>query len=192
MLDKKDVVSIIKSNISQEIFTPSSRREKDQILKDNPHHVYMFIGDGEIYVLGEGIGSRSNLLFEGYRAPAHLKALVTAAAFHTCKDIVRVIIPTKSKEEALMLETHLKNLFNFHADSLDTKANKIINARCSQLGYSGIDDLPNDILFAFESIVYATGTDIGTFKKNIKRRPDRYAGISSFVKSYVGGFYTDL
>ena len=192
MLDKKDVVNIIKNSISQEVFTPSSRREKDQILKDNSQHVYMFIGDGEVYVLGEGTRARSNLLFEGYAAPAHLKALVTAAAFHTCEDVVRVIIPTNSKEESLELETSLKKLFNFHSSSLDVKTDKIINARCTQLGYAGLDDLPNDVLFAFESIVYATGTDIGTFKKNIKRRPSRYTEISNFVKSYVGGFYTDL
>jgi hypothetical protein len=174
---------ILEGFINAEVVDGSNHMNRVLKQANTNTYVYVMIADNKIAVLGEGTGGRGYLIFPGRCAPAHLKAITAALATHTSKKIERVVIPTKSKEESLVIEKELFNTFNFHETSVDEKNKKLYEKRLLQIGRK--DMKSTAMLF----LMNATGTDMGTFKK-IRSLISKKE--NEFISAVFGGYYIDI
>lgn len=164
-----------------------SAKDMLDVLKqaDTKTYVYVMIADGEIIVLGEGTGNRGFVMFPGRAAPAHLKAITAALADSTADVVERIVIPTPGKEASIDIERCLFKEFNFHDVSVDQKNELLLEKRLKQLG----GELSKETKVALMPLLYATGTDMGTFKKYKHHLPgDVLESISEIFDNY----YTDI
>ncbi len=194
-MNNKEVKAQIEAVIGKEAFEVNSSKERLNVLKDHgvDKYVYILIADGKIELLGEGTGSRGNVMFPGMGAPAHLKAMPMALVYHTSNDIMRLIIPMEDKEEALLNESTLFAEFNFHNVSLDDKNDILWEKRREQLVAEGVSEADLDSAEGiFDSLLFATGTDIGTYKKLVKRGRRAHTKAAPTIAKIVGGYFTDI
>ena len=194
-MNNKEIKSQIEATTGKKAFEVSSSKDRLNILKEHntDKYVYILIADGKIELLGEGTGSRGNVMFPGMGAPAHLKAIPMALVYHTSNDIMRLVIPMEDKEEALLNESALFEQFNFHNVSLDDKNDTLWEKRRAQLINDGVKEEDLDSAEGiFDSLLFATGTDIGTYKKLVKKGRRAHSKAAPVIKKIVGGYFTDI
>ena len=148
-------------------------------------YVYVMIADNEIVILGEGSGARGYVMFPGRCAPAHLKAITAALTHKTAKDVECIIIPTSSKKESLDIESQLFKRYDFHDVSVDTKNEILLEKRLTQMDWN----ISNDVKIALMPLLYATGTDMGTYKKYKRHLPE---DVVQDISKVFGGYYKDI
>jgi len=181
--------------------------ERGQFTKDNKSKniVYILICNNEIIALGEGTIERSNVIYPGRSAPAHLKALACATATNLAKsrnqEIERIIIAAQNKEHASLIEHELFDLFPIKELSVDSKNLDLYAARLEDMERvkSIAQNLDEKISISrrdmytilLQPILKATGTDMGTFKKNMDTYESFVPGFKDYMRIYFGGYYTD-
>lgn len=148
-------------------------------------YVYIMVVDDQVLILGEGTGARGFVILPNRAAPAHLKAITAALGHHVYDDVVRIFIPTESKEESLEIERELFTTYDFHSISVDDKNTKLLEMREAQLGI----ELDQATRVALMPLLYATGTDMGTFKKYRKHLAPE---INKAITDIFGGYYKDM
>lgn len=148
-------------------------------------YVYLMIADGEVIILGEGTGARGFVTLPNRAAPAHLKAITAALAHHVYDKIVRIFIPTESKDESREIEAELFKTYDFHSKSVDDKNTLLLEMREKQLGLK----LDKESRVAIMPLLYATGTDMCTFKKYRKHLSKN---VNENIGKIFGQYYTDL
>ena len=161
--------------------------EANKLLKEyeTKTYVYVMLADNEIVILGEGSGARGYVMFPGRCAPAHLKAITAALTHKTAKDVECIIIPTSSKKESLDIEGQLFKMYDFHDVSVDTKNEILLEKRLAQMDWN----ISNDVKIALMPLLYATGTDMGTYKKYKQHLPEE---VVQDISKVFGGYYKDI
>lgn len=161
--------------------------EVNKLLKEynTRTYVYVMIADNEIVILGEGSGSRGYVMFPGRSAPAHLKAITAALTHKTAKDVECIVIPTNSKKESLDIEGQLFKRYDFHDVSVDEKNEILLEKRLTQMDWS----ISDDVKIALMPLLYATGTDMGTYKKYKRHLPE---DVVQDISKVFGGYYKDI
>lgn len=162
-------------------------KSKNEVLRKHKtrHYVYVMVADNEIVVLGEGVNSRGNVIFSGYSAPAHMKAFVAAMAHNAAEEVSRIIIPVINKNEALAIESELMTQFTFFEMSVDAKNEKWLEKRANQLKMK----IRENVKIALMPLIYATGTDMGTFKKY---RIHLSSEVNDTINKLFGNYYKDF
>lgn len=174
------------------IYTVQTKEEADKLLKEHKTNtfVYALFVDDEVVVLGEGTGSRKNVMFPGLKAPGHQKAAIAALASLTGKKVERKIIPTKNKSENLIIEVELKEKYNFHEKSVYEKNIEYYRKRLEQL------NIPENKMFTtlLYPILDAQGSEMGGFKKwiNTNEYADSFPGFREYVNKVFGGYFSDI
>lgn len=195
-------------------FVCNTNKEANLLLKEHNTNTYAYamVADGDVVVLGEGTDGRKKVMYPGYKALAHQKVFIAAAAHHVCKDVVRLIKPTKYKNEKSFnpnfnkktdriedfdtvlqintcIEDHLFNEFNFHEKTTVYKNMEYYYRRLKQLGIE-----ENKWFTSLMSpLLKSQGSDMGGFKEWVADW-DLFPngnGIQSYVSKILGGYYTD-
>lgn len=174
-------------NLFSNAVVVSAATEANRILKEKETktYVYVMIADDEIVILGEGTGGRGYVMFPGRCAPAHLKAITAALTHKTASVVECIIIPTSGKEESLTIESKLFNTYDFHERSVDEKNEMLLEKRLTQMDW----DISNDVRIALMPLLYATGTDMGTYKKYKRHLPEN---VVQDISKVFGGYYKDI
>ena len=165
----------------------STSQDINHVLKEyqTKTYCYVLICDEECVIIGEGTSSRGYVTLPGRAAPAHLKAITCALAYHTSTNHEVVIIPTHSKSESQEIEQEIKHMFDFHSETVDSKNEMLLEKRMQQLGKE-IDPVVKAHLLP---LLYATGTDMGTFKKY---KHTLSAEVMSGISEIFGGYFNDI
>ncbi|NBW58387.1 hypothetical protein EBR43_11565 [bacterium] len=175
-------------------------------------YAYAMVADGDVVVLGEGTNGRKNVMYPGFRALSHQKVFIAAAAHHVCKNVVRLILPTRYKNEkafnpnfnkktdkiedfktmlqiSTCIEEQLFKEFNFHDKSTVDKNMEYYHRRLEQLGMQ-----ENPWFTSLMSpLLRSQGSDMGGFKEWVAEWDlfPNGKGIRSYVSKILGGYYTD-
>jgi len=173
-------------------YTVQTKEEANTLLKEHKTNtfVYALIVDNDPVIIGEGTGSRINVIFPGLKAPSHQKVAIAAFASLGGTNIQRMIIPTSSKQESESLEEQLKTEYNFHNKSVYDKNKEYYLKRLKQLGM-----VENK---TFTTLLYpvldAQGSEMGGFKKWISTHEysETFPGFREYVSKIFGGYYSDL
>lgn len=167
--------------------TVKNASEANKLLKEHntKTYVYVMIADDKIVILGEGSGARGYVMFAGRCAPAHLKAITAALTHKTAKKVECIIIPTADKKESLDIEGQLFEAYDFHDVSVDEKNEILLEKRLEQMDWN----ITNEVKIALMPLLYATGTDMGTYKKYKQHLPE---DVVNGISKVFGGYYKDI
>lgn len=203
MTTTSELVDIFKNEYSA--FVCQTNKEANHILKTNKTttYVYALIADGDIVILGEGTRNRKIVMYPGFKAPSHQKVFIAAAATNVCKDLARIIIPTKFKkikkkdsytqeeirQTSELLEAHLFNRFNFHDKKVREKNMLYYFKRLEQL------NMKEKRLFTklMLPLLDSQGSDMGGYKKWVfewDEEPE-LKGLKTYINKLLGNYYKD-
>ena len=166
------------------------------------HYAYLLAGDGKVYILGEGSGSRIKPFPKqetDIGGNGHIKAGIGALVNILKQNLEFIIVPVENKEQGKAAESRLKRAFDFHEVSVKDMSQQLFKERLLQLKNElpanifekyFIDNPAIDILFTI--MQDPTGNDYATIKKIIYDIDKRYPGSIKALNAFFRGHFKEL